>query len=1466
MAIADMNGDRLDDIITIDRTGNMKIEYQNDGAGFNSIRFPLVLNREWSMCIADVDGNGFNDVFAGGRYNGLKILLANEDGSDYTIKGIIDPSIFLQGSNFIDFNNDGKIDIFACHDDGLSIPFQGDGFGNFFVNYTLLNPVSSTPSDNSGNYGSIWVDYDNDGDMDLYISKCREGVSNPLDGRRVNLLYRNDGVQGFTEVAGEVGLIPFGQSWATDFADIDNDGDMDCFVVNHDIVDRLYENIGNGSFVNITNTSFNIVDLTSAGDAIQVKFEDFDNDGFVDLLYTTTGSDHRLFVNNGDKTFTSLEDPFPTNGNRIHSAVTGDLNHDGFIDVYAGFGEQYNSVGEVYDKLYLNDRNENNFFRVFLEGELSNPNGIGARLELYGNWGKQIREVRSGESYGIMTSFIRHFGIGTATEIDSLIVRWPSGIVDKIVNPDINQTLVVKETEYCISKAKFTFAVDDLTVNLIDQSDGSPTNWAWEFGDLGSSNDQNPTFTFEEPGAVEVCLAIVGICGLDQSCKTIGVGCTSPAADFNFSGDNFGFQFEDRSTGTIESWHWDFGDGDTSISRNPSHTFSEIGLYNICLTTSGFCGEDIHCEEIFVNCAAPDVFFDFSIDQLTVSFEDNTLRNPTSWLWTFGDDSTSVEQNPVHTYAEDGTYTVCLEASNNCNTTQLCQEVNLTCVNDLVAEFGSEVEELMVSFSDSSSGVIDTWEWSFGDGNNSTLQSPSHTYSNPGDYTVCLTTQGGCGTDVECKSITVNCPPINMGISFEEEELSVDFMATVSIEVSEWIWDFGDETTSTESNPTHVYDMPGAYEVCVTAKTNCGDQVHCITIEAACTPPGTGFSFQANELVVFFTDFSTNSPDSWRWTFGDNTASIQQNPTHTFEAPGEYEVCLTATSICGSTQFCEVIDLSCSPPSPSFNAQSNGLQVVFTNLSTNDPTGWQWTFGDGTGSNEENPQHTYTQPGSYQVCLDASSICGNDQICQTIQITCSPPQADFSAQGNELSFFFEDNTNGSVDTWRWDFGDGSSSFLQSVQHNYLAPGIYEVCLTITNVCGSDQICQNINVNCSPPAANFGVQADELSVSFDDLTGGIVDSWNWTFGDGNASMEQNPTHTFAVPGTYQVCLQIGNTCGENTLCQMITINCSAPQADFSLQTNELNVNFNDLSSNNPSNWLWLFGDGQSSTEQNPNYTYAFPGNYTVCLQVSSPCGNTQSCQVVTVNCNPPQSDFSIQVDDLDLAFQDNSSGSPDNWNWTFGDGRSSNEQNPSHTYLFPGNYEVCLTVNNQCGTTRSCQQITVTCSPPQANFSTSFNGLNQSFTDNSSGDPTSWGWTFGDGGSSTDENPTHTYNQPGIYTVCLTVSNTCGGNTNCQQVNIVVNNIDPVGKDKEAITLFPNPTKERVFLKFRDFQTQHVQVQLLALSGRQLGNWEWQITSSGTTEVIEVNHLPSALYYLKITSDVGVWLRPFLVNQ
>ncbi len=382
-------------------------------------------------------------------------------------------------------------------------------------------------------------------------------------------------------------------------------------------------------------------------------------------------------------------------------------------------------------------------------------------------------------------------------------------------------------------------------------------------------------------------------------------------------------------------------------------------------------------------------------------------------------------------------------------------------------------------------------------------------------------------------------------------------------------------------------------------------------------------------------------------------------------------------------------------PTAGFSNTTDNLTADFTDLSNGTYISWNWDFGDGsTASTEQHPSHTYATAGTYMVCLTTSNTCGNAQECHQV-VVCDDAVAVASATADYLAATFTDASTGTVTGWQWDFGDGASSTDQHPGHTYPAPGTYTYCLIATNDCGySDTICGTVTV-CDTLAANYSHITDILATTFTDLSNEAI-SWTWDFGDGVTSTDQNPVHGFTAPGVYNVCLAVTNACGEDdTICQAVTI-CGVPTAAYLAEVDGLAAQFTDWSTGVVDDWHWDFGDGNSSSDQNPEYTYPADGTYNVCLVAGNSCGYSNTiCQDVTV-CGYPEASFTMSPDGLTIDFTDQSTGNNINsWDWSFGDGNTSDEQNPSHTYAATGTYEVCLIVQKNCGSQDTiCQDVVI----------------------------------------------------------------------------------------------------------------------------------------------------------------------------
>lgn len=882
--------------------------------------------------------------------------------------------------------------------------------------------------------------------------------------------------------------------------------------------------------------------------------------------------------------------------------------------------------------------------------------------------------------------------------------------------------------------------------------------------------------------------------------------------------------FTDLSTGPVTSWTWNFGNGNTSTLQNPSAVYVNPGQYTVTLTVSDGSNNDTRTYTnlitVFQN---PTSFFSATSPvngcaPLSVSFGD--LSTPgdgtiNQWLWDFGDGNTDTVQNPTHIYATAGTFTVTLVVTddNGCsNTFVITNYVNVS--NSPVAAFtGGPLNAcdppLTVNFTNNTTGGAApvTFQWDFGDGNTSTATSPSHTYTTYGNFTVTLiaTDNNGCA-DTLTRTTYVNIETVTADFSLPDDTTCVGQNVAInnlsSPSANSFQWDFGDGNTSTSANPTHSWAAPGSYTITLIANSPAGCADTLVRPAAIFVNPSPIANFGADTttacvapLTVNFTDSSTGSPVTWTWDFGDGNTSALQNPTHTYTAPATFTISLTVMSAdsCFDT-FTRTNYIQIIPPVADFvGLPITGcvpLTVNFTDNSTSvEPiVSWQWDFGDGNTSNAQNPSHTYTAIGAYTVTLIIVNAAGcTDTLVRPTYIQVGDiPIASFTANpltacvGEQITFT-DLSTN--ANTWFWEFGDGGTSTAQNPTYAYQDTGCFTVRLTVSNNgCIDDTVITNY-ICISPPLAQFNLNpavgcAIPHTVFFTDQSI-LPDTWFWDFGDGNTSTAQNPVHTYTSPGNFTVTLTVTDTITGCVDDATATVNISIPQADFTgaplFGCGPLTVNFTDNSSGfaAPVTYAWDFGDGGTSTAQNPVHIYNTPGVYTVSLTITDANGCTSTrtrsnyVQVIgpdvnfggtpTAGCAP-----------LTVSFSDSTNfGAPiTSWSWDFGDGATSNLQNPTHTYLNPGTYDVSLTVTDLDGCSRTFTQPNfVFVTQPQAGFSASDTiaclGVTIDFTDTSSGIGLSWLWDFGDGNTSTAQNPSHTYAANGNYTVTLVVTDVNG---------------------------------------------------------------------------------------------------------
>jgi PKD repeat protein len=563
------------------------------------------------------------------------------------------------------------------------------------------------------------------------------------------------------------------------------------------------------------------------------------------------------------------------------------------------------------------------------------------------------------------------------------------------------------------------------------------------------------------------------------------------------------------------------------------------------------------------------------------------------------------------------------------------------------------------------------------------------------------------------------------------------------------------------------------------------------------------------------------------WNFGDGATSTLKNPVHIFKKEGDYNVTLKITNGCGTATSKQLILISPknNPCEAQFDYWSDG-NVGFSDLSYGNPTSWSWDFGDGSYSTEQYPpSHAYARDGAYKVTLTIFNDFTKciSSITKEVIAGYSSCQADFNFVINTGSgeAIFKSTSQNATDYY-WDFGDGEYSIEAEPVHAFSQIGIYPVCLYIweSNEGGDCQSVRCKDVMFVPADGSY-IKADysfiadpaNFTVGFSDKSSYNTTDWYWNMGDGRVMKTQNPVYTYSKPGIYKVCLTASDNVNSmsNTICKEVRVGdgpCNLG-SDFSyfIYPDALEVSFLNKTMGASDFYFWTFGDGSSSTSENPYQYYSYPGYYEVSLSVIS---STDGCidqsvkyiEVGNADCRAGF-EFKINSDDKTVNFKDESKGSIDYYYWDFGDGNYSASKSPDHVFKNTGLYTVGQTVissiakkNGECMDyfEQVLQVGEIKCA---ADFKTYIDpSINTAyFTNRVLGESTALFWSFGDGRFSTDQNPVHEFPTDGLYTAAL---NTYDINSGCMDYYQELLQIGGIGIDCNADFIYRvDPTTNTV---------------------------------------------------------------------
>lgn len=664
-------------------------------------------------------------------------------------------------------------------------------------------------------------------------------------------------------------------------------------------------------------------------------------------------------------------------------------------------------------------------------------------------------------------------------------------------------------------------------IPFTDQStiaSGTLAGWTWMFGNGDSSNVQNPSYVYPAGGNFTVSLTVTSDSGCtDTWSNSLNIN-YQPEASFSESNTCIGqtVQFIDatNSQSPIQSYAWDFGDGNNDTQANPQHSYPAVVanyFVNLIVTAVNGCIDTMQ-KEIKINNIP---IADFSIASTNacqnnqVQFQDlSSVSGDTlsGWYWDFGDNTYDTIPNPVHTFSTPGPNIVRLivYSPSSCPSAMFQQTIDV--VESPLASFthtdvcyGGTTQFDNISIIPTGSS-IDSTRWDFGTGDFSGAPNTAfYTYNAPGTYPVVLTviSNFGCVSsdtvdvpvhDLPLAAFTYSNPCSGQAVQFTNQS-TADSLSSLS----SFTWNFGDfgnpNNISTAINPSHVYNNLNTYTVFLISTTNfgCSDTISDTVQIFPSAPSQFTYSPTCDGNLMEFFNPGSSLDSAYLWNFGDNQVNQLQEPAHFYAFPGTYTVTLTVYSFSGCATSSNK-QVTVSPiPVADFRIQpicvNNTYQFLdSSSISNGSIVHWDWSIAGLTSLDTvQNPSYTFTDTGTYAVTLSIASDIGcTKSITQNVHVY-PLPTANFSFDpqfGNPpLDVQFTDfSSDGS--TYLWNFGDGSAtSNLHQPNHLYQDTGIFVIHQYVTSAYGCvDSIEKSIYV--IKPVLDIAITGDSSYVDGD----------------------------------------------------------------------------------------------------------------------------------------------------------------------------------------------------------------------------------------------------------------------------------------------------------------------------------------------------------------------------------------------
>ncbi|GAB4277735.1 MAG: hypothetical protein Kow0068_00960 [Marinilabiliales bacterium] len=1061
---------------------------------------------------------------------------------------------------------------------------------------------------------------------------------------------------------------------------------------------------------------------------------------------------------------------------------------------------------------------------------------------------------------------VSHTYVSTGTYNVTLEITDINGCTDDI---QITSAVEVSEPpDIDISANPASYCSAPVDVQFTNNTTGNGTiTYEWDFGDGGSSTDVNPIHTYQNTGVYDVTVIAVDGSGCSDTATFSGlINITEVIASFDVPNNgNFCVDESVQFTNTSgnPNVHWTFGNGAQSNLENPVVSYSSPGTYTVTLIAAY---GDPCADTTTATVTVEEVIADFSLNPefscqspVTVNYTATSYPNLASYDWHYGNGLTASGSTATTIYLSEGIYvdTLFVTSNNGCT----AMHVDTMVVDLPEASFDADPENgcapLDVVFTNTSLSGLPagetgfTSEWTFPGGIPATSNQnnpPVVTFNNEGEYEVVLivtTIPSGC-VDTVTFEIQVGTPQNTQFMPSRDTICANDTLSFINLSsdtslIDDWEWSFG----SQDFEPTEVYGYPdlssdtGYVAVSLISDYNgCKDTLEIDSAVYIQGPiiRGVSASMECDSPFVYVISADIVDAENWDWDFGDTTyamGSVEDTIIHTYNYSGDYWIYCTAYNSTTGCEYKDSVEIKVRDVIADLQVADTACvneTVVFSGLNSQDGYQYSFNFGDGTiTSYTISPiqNHSYSTFGTFNTELYVLAENGcYDTAYSSIFI--SEPVVGFYVDTLSgcapLPVVFTDTSSSTTPlvSWEWDFQNNGTvdSYQSADTFVYNNAGVYSVSLTVTDSagCSKEYVSNNLITVYDAYAAFY---ADDTKICKGDSvtfipTPNNAYNYYWNFGNGladttNTALTQGASAVtvYDTAGVYPVQLIVEHT---TTLCRDTMfldslIDVMEIQANFVLTNdtiacyNENLISPNDINNlTDPSNiaaWEWNFGDGTSPVYvQNPAHTYNLPGDYWIYLTAYS--DTAYGCVDVDsafIHLDGPYADFGI-IDSVaclgeSVQFSISNAYNLDTLLWIFGDGTSSPDSFPQHTYNNTGVYQYVLNVDPLHTCNIPSIQDSITIIKVTADFMIDdMSGCTPHYiqvTNNSQESPLGPGlyyWDFGDGSSSTDYLPPgHTYINNGsndmTYIVQLIVEDSIYHCLDSMSKNVIVHPVPAI---------------------------------------------------------------------------------------